>query len=83
MIKAGLQSRRSGQTVHIPGSTLNSNFVCPVPLMDCNGQVHVVLALVVDSICQDISSFPPHCAEKEFGVKYDELDNIIHEETFW
>ena len=52
-----------------------------MPLIDCGGQIHVVLALVVDVICQDISSFPPHCAEKEFGVQFDKLDNIVHGEV--
>ena len=81
MVKAGLRSRRSGQTVHIPGSTLNSNFVCPVPLVDCNGQVHVARALVVDSICRNISSFPPHRAMEEFKIQPNELDHIVNKEV--
>ena len=81
MVKAGLRSRRSGQTVHIPGSTLNSNFVCPVQLVDCNGQVHVDRALVVDSICRNISSFPPHRAMEEFKIQPNELDHIVNKEV--
>jgi hypothetical protein len=52
-----------------------------VPLVDCNGQVHVARALVVDSICRNISSFPPHRAMEEFKIQPNELDHIVNKEV--
>ena len=74
--KAGLQVQLATLEIGIPGSSMTSERCCQIPLVDTEGNIHVITAAVVPIISQRASGIPAEMAAAEFGGDY-KFDDII------
>jgi hypothetical protein len=64
---ANLKINHHNIQIDTPGCKLESTKMCAVPLTDSNGNMAVVTAAVVDTICQAVHGYPAGLANKVFG----------------
>ena len=79
-VKAGLEVYKTRLDIGIPGSSLTSEMCCELPLVDNEGDVHIVTAAIVPVISKAASGMPAVLAALEFGEQFN-FGEIIQQDV--